>query len=301
MWFSDSFPLQQTPEILAAHLKATGGKVVTRFPPEPNGYLHVGHSKAIQMDFGYAAVHGGETILRFDDTNPETESVEYVDSIQADVAWLGYQPVRVQYSSDYFDQLHEWAVELIKRGKAYVCHQTPAEIEEYRKQQKDSPYRNRSVEENLKLFDDMKNGKFKEGEAILRMKQNMQSKNSTMWDLIAYRIKFHHHHRTGDKWCIYPSYDFTHCLCDTIENITHSLCTLEFADRRESYNWLVDQLGLYRSRVWEFARYALSQVVVCLLIVYSLNLTHVMLSKRKLIKLVNEVVEPTEVDLCSLT
>jgi len=265
--------VQKTPEILKTHLAATGGKVVTRFPPEPNGYLHIGHSKAMHLSFGYAKRMGGYTYMRFDDTNPETEDTEYVDSILDTVKWLGHDWYKITYASDYFDQLHELAIELIKRGKAYVCHQTGDEMEQCRQTHTPSPYRDRSVEENLKLFDDMKNGKYQEGKAILRMKQDMNSDNSTMWDLVAYRIKFAHHHRTGDKWVIYPSYDFTHCLNDTLENITHSLCTLEFVARRESYNWLVDSLDLYRSVVWEYARLAL---------------TYTVMSKRKLIKLVTD-------------
>eukprot|EP01125_Pyxidicula_operculata_P011886 TRINITY_DN388_c4_g1_i1.p1 TRINITY_DN388_c4_g1~~TRINITY_DN388_c4_g1_i1.p1 ORF type:complete len:737 (+),score=227.30 TRINITY_DN388_c4_g1_i1:804-3014(+) len=265
--------IQKTPALLEEHLKATGGKIYTRFPPEPNGYLHIGHAKAMQLNFGYAKRMGGVCYMRFDDTNPETESTEYVESILDNVKWMGHEYWKITYASDYFDKLYELAIELIKRGHAYVCHQTAAEIDEGRKTHTPSPYRTRSVEENLKLFEDMKNGKFEEGKAILRMKQDMNSENSTMWDLVAYRIKFCHHHRSGDKWCIYPSYDFTHCLNDSLENITHSLCTLEFVPRREPYNWLVDSLGLYRSVVWEYAR---------------LELTHVVLSKRKLIKLVKD-------------
>uniref|UniRef100_A0A6B2KYY2 glutamine--tRNA ligase n=1 Tax=Arcella intermedia TaxID=1963864 RepID=A0A6B2KYY2_9EUKA len=265
--------VQLDPKLLAEHLKATGGKVVTRFPPEPNGYLHIGHAKSMHLNFGYAKRNEGICYMRFDDTNPETESTEYVNAIKEAVLWMGHKWDHLTYASDYFQQLYELAVELIKRGKAYVCHLTPEEIDEYRKQHKDSPWRNRTVEENLKLFNDMKVGKFEEGKATLRMKMDMQSTVSVMWDLVAYRIKYHHHHRSGDQWCIYPSYDFTHCLNDTLENITHSLCTLEFVDRRVSYNWLVDSLGLYRSVVWEYAR---------------LELTHTILSKRKLIKLVNE-------------
>jgi len=262
---------QQTPEILEAHLKATGGGYITRFPPEPNGYLHIGHAKSMNLNYGYAKRFNGKCIMRFDDTNPETEEQEYIDAILDTVKWMGHEWSEITYASDYFDQLYLWAVELIKRGKAYICHQTAGEIEECRKNHTNSPYRDRPIDENLALFEDMKNGKFAEGKATLRMKMDMQSGNSCMWDLIAYRIKFVPHHRTKDKWCIYPSYDFTHCLCDTIENITHSLCTLEFRMRRESYNWLVDALGLYRSVVFEFAR---------------LQLTHTILSKRKLITLV---------------
>jgi len=273
---ADRFPpvtdnVQLKPELLAEHLKATGGKVVTRFPPEPNGYLHIGHAKSMNLNFGNAKKSGGICIMRFDDTNPATEEQEYIDSILDNVKWMGHQWSKVTYASDYFDQLYLWAIELIKKGKAFVCHQSPKEMEESRETHTNSPYRDRSVDENLRLFEDMKNGKYKEGEATLRMKMNMQSSNSCMWDSVAYRIKYLPHHRTKDKWCIYPSYDFTHCLCDTIENITHSLCTLEFRMRRESYHWLVNELGLYRSHVFEFAR---------------LQLTYTILSKRKLIQLV---------------
>lgn len=262
---------QQTPELLAQHLKETGGRVITRFPPEPNGYLHIGHAKAMHLNFGYAKKMGGMCIMRFDDTNPETESPEYVNSIADNVQWMGHKWDKLTYASDYFQQLYDLAIELIKRGKAYVCHQTGEEIEASRATHTNSPWRDRSVEENLKLFQDMKHGKFAEGTATLRMKMNMQSDKSVFWDLVAYRVKHIPHHRTSDKWCIYPSYDYTHCLNDTLENITHSLCTVEFVPRRDSYNWLVDSLGLYRSVVWEYAR---------------LNLTYTVLSKRKLIQLV---------------
>ncbi|EFA83742.1 glutamine-tRNA ligase [Heterostelium album PN500] len=267
--------IQQTPEILAKHLKTTGGKIVTRFPPEPNGYLHIGHAKAMHLDFGYAKKNGGKCYLRFDDTNPEKESQEYIDSIIDSVKWLGHEPCEITYSSQYFDELYDLAVELIKRGFAYVCHQTADEIKKGREEMTDSPFRNRSVEENLRLFDDMRKGKIEEGKAILRMKGDMKHPNPCMRDLIAYRIKFHPHPVSGDKWVIYPSYDYTHCLVDSIENITHSLCTLEFEVRRLSYNWLIDVLGLYRPVVWEYAR---------------LNLTHTVLSKRKIIRLVKEKV-----------
>jgi glutaminyl-tRNA synthetase len=262
---------QATPELLAAHLKETGGQIFTRFPPEPNGYLHIGHAKSMNLNFGLAKKFNGICYMRFDDSNPETEKVEYIDSILNDVQWMGHKWDRLTYASDYFPRLYECAIQLIKLGKAFVCHQTGEEIEISRKNHTDSPYRERSVEENLTLFEEMKAGKWKEGTATLRMKMDMKSGNSCMWDLIAYRIKFVPHHRTKDQWCIYPSYDFTHCLCDTFENITHSLCTLEFNMRRESYNWLVNTLGLYLAKVHEFAR---------------LQLTNTILSKRKLIQLV---------------
>jgi glutaminyl-tRNA synthetase len=265
---------QLDPKLLEAHLASTGGMVVTRFPPEPNGFLHIGHAKAMNLNFGYAKKMGGKCYLRFDDTNPEAETKEYIDSIIDTVRWLGNEPVEITYASDQFDKLYDLAVELIKRGKAYVCHQKP---EEYRgsltSEKRRSPWRDRSVEENLKLFADMRDGKYKEGEATLRMKMDLESSNPCMWDLVAYRVKYHAHPHVGDKWCIYPSYDFTHCLNDSIENISHSLCTLEYVLRRESYNWLVDALSMYRPLVWEYGR---------------LNLTHTVLSKRLLIKLVQE-------------
>lgn len=273
------FPLpnentQVTPELLKAHLDATGGMIVTRFPPEPNGFLHIGHAKAMNLNFGYAKKMKGKCYLRFDDTNPEAETKEYIDSITDTVRWLGNEPCEITYASDQFEKLYELAVALIKRGKAYVCHQKP---EEYRgaltAEARRSPWRERSVEENLKLFEDMRAGKYKEGEATLRMKMNLESGNPCMWDLVAYRIKFHPHPHVGDKWVIYPSYDFTHCLNDSIENISHSLCTLEYVPRRESYNWLVEALDMYRPLVWEYGR---------------LNLTHTVLSKRLLITLVRD-------------
>lgn len=256
------------------HLKATGGMVVTRFPPEPNGFLHIGHAKAMHLNFGYAKKMGGKCYLRFDDTNPEAESQAYMDSITDTVKWLGNEPWSITYASDLFDRLYALAVELIRRGKAFVCHQKP---EEYRgknsAEMKKSPWRDRSIDENLKLFESMRFGKFKEGEAVLRMKMDLNSTNPCMWDLVAYRIKYHPHPHSGDKWCIYPSYDFTHCINDSIENISHSLCTLEYVGRRESYNWLLDALELYHPLVWEYGR---------------LNLTHTVLSKRLLIKLIDK-------------
>lgn len=266
--------VQATPKLLEEHLAATGGMVVTRFPPEPNGFLHIGHAKAMNLNFGYAKKKGGKCYLRFDDTNPEAETKEYIDSIIDTVRWLGNEPCEITYASDQFDKLYELAIELIKRGKAFVCHQKP---EDYRgaktSEARRSPWRDRPVEENLKLFEDMRAGKFKEGEATLRMKMDLSSPNPCMWDQVAYRIKYHAHPHVGDKWCIYPSYDFTHCLNDSIENVSHSLCSLEYVLRRESYYWLVDALDMYRSLVWEFGR---------------LNLTHTMLSKRLLIKLVKD-------------
>ena len=273
------FPLpdentQLRPELLKQHLDATGGMIVTRFPPEPNGFLHIGHAKAMNLNFGYAKKMKGKCYLRFDDTNPEAETKEYIDSITDTVRWLGNEPCEITYASDQFERLYELAVELIKRGKAFVCHQQATEYRGAKTAEaRRSPWRDRSVEENLKLFEDMRLGKYKEGEATLRMKMDLESGNPCMWDLVAYRIKFHPHPHVGDKWVIYPSYDFTHCLNDSLENISHSLCTLEYVPRRESYNWLVEALDMYRPLVWEYGR---------------LNLTHTVLSKRLLITLVKD-------------
>jgi glutaminyl-tRNA synthetase len=270
---------QLNDEIMRRHLEATGGRVVTRFPPEPNGFLHIGHAKAINFNFGYAKAHGGITYLRYDDTNPEAEEERYYEAIKENVEWLGFEPYKITYASDYFDQLYLYAIELIKKGMAYVCHMTAEEIRASRGGDEkgpryDSPYRNRPVEENLREFEKMKNGEYEEGRAILRLKQDMQSGNPCMWDLVAYRIdKTNAHHRTGRKWCIYPMYDFTHCLCDSLENITHSLCTTEFILAREAYYWVCDQVGVYKAVQWEYGR---------------LNLTNTILSKRKLTKLVEE-------------
>ncbi len=270
---------QLNAEIMSRHLEATGGRVVTRFPPEPNGFLHIGHAKAINFNFGYAKAHGGITYLRYDDTNPEAEDERYYKAIKENVEWLGFEPYKITYASDNFDQLYEYAIQLIKKGKAYVCHMTPEEIKASRGGDEkgpryDSPYRNRPIEENLLEFERMRNGEYEEGKATLRLKQDMQSGNPCMWDLVAYRIdKTHPHHRTGNKWCIYPMYDFTHCLCDSLENITHSLCTTEFILAREAYYWVCDQLEVYKAVQWEYGR---------------LNLTNTILSKRKLTKLVEE-------------
>lgn len=251
----------------------------TRFPPEPNGYLHIGHAKSICLNFGTAQKYNGLCNLRFDDTNPVKEDVEYVDSIQEDVKWLGFTwKDRKYYASDYFEKLYDYAVELIKRGKAYVDDLTADEIREYRgnltEAGKESPYRNRSVEENLDLFTRMKNGEFADGEKVLRAKIDMASPNITMRDPVIYRIAHIAHHRTGDTWCIYPMYDFAHPLSDAIEGITHSICTLEFEDHRPLYDWLLDSLGFdvnTRPRQIEFAR---------------LNITKMVMSKRKLRQLV---------------
>ena len=253
------------------------GRVQTRFPPEPNGYLHIGHAKAICLDFGLADEFGGHTNLRFDDTNPSKEETEYVDSIMEDVKWLGFHWDGLFYASDYFEQLYEWAVQLIKAGKAYVCDLSADEIREYRgtltKPGKDSPYRNRAVEENLGLFERMKAGEFPDGSRTLRAKIDMASPNLNMRDPVMYRILHASHHRTGDKWCIYPMYDYAHGQSDSIERVTHSMCTLEFEDHRPLYNWFIQQLGIFPSQQIEFDR---------------LNLTHTLLSKRKLLQLVQE-------------
>ncbi len=251
--------------------------IQTRFPPEPNGYLHIGHAKAICLDFGLADEFGGKTNLRFDDTNPEKEEQEYVDSIQKDVRWLGFEWERLCYASDYFPQLYEWALQLIRAGKAYVDDLTADEIRQYRgtltEPGKDSPYRNRSVEENLDLFQRMKTGEFPDGSRVLRAKIDMASPNLNMRDPVMYRILHATHHRTGDAWCIYPMYDFAHGQSDSIEQVTHSMCTLEFADHQPLYRWYIEQLGIFPSQQFEFDR---------------LNLTYTLLSKRKLLQLVQE-------------
>lgn len=265
-------------EIIEADLKS--GKVdsvLTRFPPEPNGYLHLGHAKSICINFGLAQKYGGKTNLRFDDTNPTKEDTEYVDSIKEDIKWLGFQWDKEKYASDYFDQLYAWAEELIQRGLAYVDDQTQEEISKGRgtvdKPGVESPYRNRSVEENLRLFREMRDGKYADGEKVLRAKIDMSSPNMMFRDPLLYRIKHASHHRTGDKWCIYPMYDFTHGQCDSIEHITHSICTLEFDVHRPLYDWFIQTLGIYPSHQYEFAR---------------LNLTYTLMSKRKLLELVQK-------------
>jgi glutaminyl-tRNA synthetase len=251
--------------------------ILTRFPPEPNGYLHIGHAKSICLNFGLAQKYNGATNLRFDDTNPVTEDVEYVDSIKYDVKWLGFTWAHEFYSSDYFDELYDLAVMLIRKGLAYVDDSSPDKIAA----EKGSPteagieneYRNRSIDENLLLFEQMKNDKFKDGEKVLRAKIDMKAINMHMRDPIMYRIKHAHHHRTGDKWVIYPMYDFAHGQSDSIEHITHSICTLEFVSHRELYDWYIDNLEIFPSRQYEFAR---------------LNMTYTVMSKRKLLQLVNE-------------
>jgi len=267
--------------IIGEDLKANKneGRVHTRFPPEPNGYLHIGHAKSICLNFGIAAENkGGLCNLRFDDTNPSKEEVEYVESIKEDVRWLGFDwDDRLFYASDYFDKLHAYAVQLIKDGKAYVCDLSAQEIREYRgtltQPGKESPYRSRSVEENLELFERMRAGEFEDGARVLRAKIDMASPNLNMRDPVIYRILHTEHHRTGAKWCIYPTYDFTHGQSDSIEGITHSICTLEFEDHRPLYDWFLDQLNVFHPQQIEFAR---------------LNLSHTVMSKRRLLELVEE-------------
>ena len=251
--------------------------ILTRFPPEPNGYLHLGHASSICLNFGIAKKFGGKTNLRFDDTNPVTEDTEYVDSIMQDIKWLGFDWTNIFYASDYFDTLYNFAIQLIKQGDAYICDLIADEIAVQKGTPTEpginSPYRNRSVEENLQLFEEMKAGKYKEGEKTLRAKIDMASPNMIMRDPLLYRIKFAHHHRTGDKWCIYPMYDFAHGQSDSIEHITHSICTLEFIPHREVYDWCIEKLGIFPSKQYEFAR---------------VNVNYTVMSKRKLLQLVNE-------------
>ncbi|MFZ5927562.1 MAG: glutamine--tRNA ligase/YqeY domain fusion protein [Acidobacteriota bacterium] len=252
-----------------------GGRVHTRFPPEPNGYLHIGHAKSICLNFGLAREFGGKCNLRFDDTNPCKEEVEYVESIQADVRWLGFEWDGLYYASDYFEQLYEWAKVLIRKGKAYVCDLSADEVRQYRgtltEPGRESPYRNRSVEENLDLFERMRNGEFPDGSRTLRAKIDMTSPNLNLRDPVMYRILHATHHRTGDRWCIYPTYDYAHGQSDSIEGITHSICTLEFEDHRPLYDWFIRELGIYAPQQIEFDR---------------LNLTYTVLSKRRLLRLV---------------
>jgi glutaminyl-tRNA synthetase len=275
----ESRPSNFIRDIILDDLKTNkyAGQVQTRFPPEPNGYLHIGHAKAICLDFGLAAEFSGHTNLRFDDTNPAKEETEYVESIKADVQWLGFQWDGLFYASDYFDQLYEWAIKLIKAGKAYVDDLSADEIRQYRgtltEPGKDSPYRDRSMEESLHLLERMRAGEFPDGSRVLRAKIDMASPNLNMRDPVMYRILHAHHHRTGSKWCIYPMYDYAHGQSDSLEKVTHSMCTLEFEDHRPLYNWFIQQLGIFPSQQIEFDR---------------LNLTYTLLSKRKLLQLVQE-------------
>ncbi len=265
-------------EIIEEDLKNGKYKsILTRFPPEPNGYLHIGHAKSICLNFGLGIKYGGKTNLRFDDTNPVTEDTEYVDSIKDDIRWLGFEWANEFYASDYFDTLYEYAVKLIGKGLAYVDDSSSDEIAALKgtptEPGKDNRYRSRTIEENLQLFADMKAGKYQDGEKVLRAKIDMAHPNMLMRDPILYRIKHAHHHRTGDKWCIYPMYDFAHGQSDSIENITHSICTLEFIPHRELYDWLIEKLEIFPSHQYEFAR---------------LNMTYTVRSKRRLLQLVNE-------------
>ena len=265
-------------EIVEADLAAGKHKTIhTRFPPEPNGYLHIGHAKSICLNFGLADKYGGKTNLRFDDTNPVTEETEYVESIKEDLRWLGFNWEEEHYASDYFDQIYAFAIDLIKKGLAYVDEMTAEEIAATKgtptEPGKESPARKKSIEENLRLFDEMRQGKYNDGEKVLRAKVDMASPNMQLRDPIMYRIKKTSHHRTGDAWCIYPMYDFAHGQSDSIENITHSICTLEFEVHRPLYNWYIENLGIFPSRQFEFAR---------------LNLTYTVMSKRKLLQLVQE-------------
>lgn len=273
---------QMYPELMKEHLAFTKGKVITRFPPEPNGFLHIGHSKAIMINFGYAKFNNGHCYLRYDDTNPEAEEQIYFDCIKSMVEWLGFGPWKITYSSDYFDELYALAEKLIEVGRAYVCYCTAEEVKAQRGMKPDGtlggerfacPHRDRSVEDNLADFRKMRDGGYNPGEATLRMKQDLTSPSPQMWDLVAYRVLNAPHHRTGDKWKIYPTYDFTHCLVDSFENISHSLCTTEFRLSRESYEWLCDVLHVYRPAQREYGR---------------LNITGTIMSKRKIAKLVKE-------------
>ena len=276
---ADARPSNFIRDIILDDLKTNKyeGRVQTRFPPEPNGYLHIGHAKAICLDFGLADEFGGKTNLRFDDTNPSKEETEYVDSIMEDVKWLGFHWDGLFYASDYFDQLYAWAVQLIKAGKAYVDDLSADEIREYRGSLtapgKDSPCRNRPADENLNLFERMRAGEFPDGSRVLRAKIDMASPNLNLRDPVMYRILHASHHRTGDKWCIYPMYDYAHGQSDSLERVTHSMCTLEFEDHRPLYNWFIQQLEIFPTQQIEFDR---------------LNLTYTLLSKRKLLQLVQE-------------
>ena len=260
-------------ETLKSHLEFTKGKIFTRFPPEPNGFLHIGHAKAMRFSFTAASKNGGYTYLRFDDTNPEKENTEFIESIKENVKFLGYTPYKITHSSDYFEELYSLAVKLIKLGKAFVCNLSKEKLKEERDLFIESPYRNRSVEENLELFEKMRQGRFDEKDACLRLKIDMKNPNPTLRDPVVYRIKYLNHPHVGDKWCIYPMYDFTHCICDSLENVTHSLCTLEFEVRRELYFWILEALNMYRPIVWEYSR---------------LNVTNTVLSKRNLTYLVEQ-------------
>lgn len=276
---NDEKPLNFIEEIIEEDLRkgTHDGRVLTRFPPEPNGYLHIGHAKSICLNFGLAQKYNGNTNLRFDDTNPVTEDTEYVDSIKQDIQWLGFEWANELYTSDYFETLYEYATDLIKKGLAYVDDSTSEEIAASKGTPTEpgipTPYRSRSVDENLTLFQEMRDGKYKDGEKVLRAKIDLASPNMHLRDPLLYRIKHAHHHRTGDTWCIYPMYDFAHGQSDSIEKITHSICTLEFIPHRPLYDWLIEKLEIFPSKQYEFAR---------------LNMTYTVMSKRKLLQLVNE-------------
>ena len=281
-------------EIIENYIAETGNTIQTRFPPEPNGYLHIGHAKSICLNFGLAQRYGGKCNLRFDDTNPVKEDTEYVDSIKEDIKWLGFEWAVERYASDYFDQLYDWAIALIKKGKAYVDDQTQEQIRLGRgtiqQPGTESPWRNRSVEENLRLFEEMKEGKYADGEKVLRAKIDMAHPNMLFRDPILYRILHTEHHRTGNKWCIYPMYDYAHGQSDSIERITHSICTLEFDVHRPLYDWFIQELDIFPSHQYEFAR---------------LNLTYTVMSKRKLLQLVKDQVvtgwdDPRMPTICAL-
>ncbi|PVU95660.1 hypothetical protein BB561_001678 [Smittium simulii] len=264
--------------LMDQHLKATNGKVITRFPPEPNGYLHIGHAKAINVNFGYAKAHQGICNLRYDDTNPEAEDEKYLISILDTIKWLGFEPNNIFYASNYFQQLFDLAVHMINKGLAYVCHCSGEEIHQQRGGESMGPrfackHRDRPIQESLDQFYKMRDGRYAQGEATLRMKMDLEDGNPQMWDLIAYRVLYATHHRTGNDWCIYPTYDFAHCLSDSIENITHSLCTTEFTQSRKSYYWLCDAVDVYKPVQWEYGR---------------LSVTNTILSKRKLLTLLND-------------
>ncbi|TPX33642.1 hypothetical protein SmJEL517_g03539 [Synchytrium microbalum] len=267
---------QIKPELMVEHLKRTGGKVMTRFPPEPNGFLHIGHAKAINVNFCYAQAFNGNCYLRYDDTNPEAEEDKYFVAILDTIRWLGFEPWKITYASDHFQKLYDLAVDLIRRDKAYICHCTAEEMHSMRGGDSKGPrvecsHRSRPIAESIAEFEKMKQGRYAEGEATLRMKMDMSNPNPQFWDLVAYRVMYTSHVRTGDAWCIYPTYDYTHCLNDSFEDITHSLCTVEFRMSRESYYWLVDALELYKPVQWEYAR---------------LNLSYAITSKRRLNQLV---------------
>lgn len=265
--------LENAPEIQAEHLRITEGNYMTRFPPEPNGWIHIGHAKAMYLDFGLAELKGGKCYMRFDDTNPAKEKDEFIEGIKYDVTWMGFKWWKITHTSDYFHQLYDFAIELIKNDLAYVCHHTKAEIAEMRKSRTPSKWRNRPAAESLREFELMKCGYYSPSEATLRLKMDYLNDNPNMHDQIAYRVIYNEHPRTKDEWCIYPTYDYSHCVIDSIEHVTHSLCTLEFENRRPSYYWVLDALKIYKPFVWEFSR---------------LNLTHTVMSKRRLQSLVYE-------------